>query len=221
MKSTKSFLKTLAGVTASFAFVGSASAAIVYDNASTSASPSSYIAKEGATIVEFGDQIVLSGSERNLQDFKFEYFLGLNASGNETARLRLYKNDGQNGAPSTVMYDSDVFSITSGVNGYGTVTAPVGVTGAPTTFTWSILFGGVEAGENAGLVLNDTPTVGSSIYDFWQKSVGGSWGTVSIDSGATPANFAARVTAVPEPTTVALLVSGLALVGAAKLRRRK
>jgi hypothetical protein len=193
----------------------------VYDNTSTSGTPSSYIARDNANnVVEFGDQIVLGGTDRKIQDFRFEYFLGLNASGNETARLRLYKNDGAGGAPGSVLYDSDVFSITPGTSGYQNITAQgLDIDLASSTFTWTVLFGGVDAGETAGLILSDPPSIGSSFFDFWQNT-DGSWSTVTIAGGATPGNFAARVTAVPEPATYALLAGGLTLLGFYKARRR-
>ena len=63
------------------------------------------------------------------------------------------------------------------------------------------------------------PAVGASLDDFWVKNTSGGWSTFLIDAN-TPANFGARITAVPEPTTMALgLLGGLALL-ANRIRRK-
>ena len=225
IKDNCSILKSLAVAAASFAMVSSAEAAFVYENPTPQNSPPPEIYLHrgtGNSILEFGDQIFLGGSERLMTDFSVEYFLGLNASGNETARLMMYRNDGASGAPMTVFYDSGTTPIDPGTSGYRNLFASGLGIEVPTTFTWTILFGGVEAGETAGLVLHDPPSVGSSLVDFWAKSADGSWSTILIDGGATPGTFAARVSAVvPEPGTYALIVGGLSALGFAQYRRRK
>src|SRR5882762_8762287 len=78
------------------ASASSASGATVYDNLATpvnvGGSNQSY-----SSINEFGDQIVLAGTSRDVTDFKFSYFLKVNSgvsTGLEIARIRFYKNDG-------------------------------------------------------------------------------------------------------------------------------
>lgn len=87
----------------------------------------------------------------------------------------------------------------------------------PRRFVWTVSFEGVGK-EDVGLDLADPPSIGMSGNDFWVKEPGG-WVLHQIDNGNTPANFYARILAIPEPSTLELLV----LAGAAGLwllRRR-
>jgi hypothetical protein len=213
-------------------FCTSGLASTVYDN-SLSDLNRTYIPPGDANGVEFGDEINLAAGERFISGFKFEYFLSLNASGNETAQLILRANDGPvitrtvDGAtfdvpsPGTILYTSPVLSLGTG---FQTAEA-TGFTPfeAPNTLTWSVTFQGVDAGEVAGLRIYDPPTIGTSFADFWQRNAG-TWNTYLINDpvlGQIPANFAARVTAVPEPTTFALaLLAGLSWLGVRSYRRR-
>src|ERR1041385_1389880 len=162
------------------------------------------VANNGA---EIGDEITLdpTTTQRTLADFKFEDFLSGNANGNESAQLFIRMNDGpivteNNGtiaahAPGTVLYTSPVLSLQPGVNTADAVPIPntVNLTG---DFTWSVVFQGIDSGEIAGLRIYNPPTVGSSFSDFWQMN-NGTWNAYTLTDGI-PANFAARVTAVPE-----------------------
>lgn len=168
--------------------------------------------------IEFGDQVFLSGGERRITDFQFEYFLSVNANGNETGELFFRSNTGGTSGvePLTTLYRSGEFSLSTG---FQSVCAQALAINVPSTFTWSVVFNGIDTGEQAGLLLG-TPTVGASFDDFWQKNANGTWSTFLIDNGATPANFAARITAVPEPTTYALAcVGALALAGYRRFKR--
>src|SRR5262245_50369605 len=70
--------------------------------------------------LEVGDEIGLAGTERFLQEFRFEYW-GTNTanplafSGAIQAQVKIYLNDGApfNGylSPFTVLYDSGLFSV--------------------------------------------------------------------------------------------------------------
>ena len=219
MINTKALLsKLLALLTASFVFCTTALAGIVYDNTTSSINNRSF-APPGNN-VEFGDQVFLSGIDRRVTDFTFQYFLSDNASGNETAELffRL-NNGGASGTdPGTPVYRSGEFGLD---RGFQTVTAQGLSVTVPNTFTWSVVFNGIDLGEQAGLLLYNPPTVGASFDDFWVKgSDGTTWQTFLVDVGATPANFYARVVAVPEPSTLALaILGGLACIGFSRCRR--
>jgi hypothetical protein len=196
-------------------------AAVVYDNSVNSLGRSYSPAAVSGAVPEFGDQVFLSGSDRRITDFQFEYFLSVNASGNETAELFFHQNNsGVSGIdPGTVLYRSGEFSLSTG---FQTVVAQALSVSLPSsTFTWSVVFNGIEGAEAAGLLLYNPPTIGSSFDDFWQKNANGTWSTFLVDAGATPANFAARITAVPEPGTYALaVVGGLILAGYRRMKRR-
>lgn len=80
-----------------------------------------------------------------------------------------------------------------------------------------------EGAEVAGLPLygqlDGTVDVGSSAADFWAKE-SGEWGSYSLVSGK-PANFAARMVAIPEPGVLQLaLLAGAGWLGWLIFRRR-
>jgi hypothetical protein len=178
---------------------------IVYENATTDLNRTYF----GGNGVEFGDEINLAGTARTVVDFKFEYFLSSNASGNETVQLLLHANDGpvmtfpapvggtrQVATPGKVLYTSPVLSMQTGVQTAEVTGLSVTV---PNTLTWTVIMNGVEAGEVAGLRVYDPPTVGSSFRDLWRND-SGVWNAYLFDDNV-PANFAALVEAVPEPST--------------------
>jgi hypothetical protein len=167
---------------------------------------------------EFGDQIKFSTAltERVITSIKFEYYLASGASGDETAQLRLYRNDGSAGEPEYLLYDTGAFSISSGASGFNYVTLDDLALSVQDGLTWTVLFGGVSSTETAGLLVYGTPTVGTSFDDFWEKS-GGVWGTKTFPT--VVANFGAQIMAIPEPATVQLMILG-GLVGLGCFWRR-
>lgn len=213
MKRYSGILITLAATASVLS--SAANAAVVYDNSIRN--QNSFFGAAN----EFGDEIELEGTERTLTGFEFSYFLG-NKSGNETAILRLYNNDGANGAPSTLLYESSAFSIVNtDAAGYGMI----GIDGlqipVQDNLTWTILFGGIDPFESAGLLFYDPPVIGRSFDDYWEKGQNGAWVAKNFanDPLNTVANFNAVVTAVPEPSTMYLLAGGLVWLGFASRRR--
>ncbi len=177
---------------------------IVYDNTDTN----TFLGQYYGSPFEFGDQInLVAPGQWIVTSFKFDYYLNGNLNGNETADLRFYANNGANGAPGTLLYDSGVFNITKGENGYNTVNDSGLQVEVPGTFTWTVLFGGIEAFETAGLLFYNPPTVGSSFDDYWERDSSGAWALKRFTPAGGPvANFGAQVTAiaVPEPATIQL-----------------
>ncbi|MCF7763227.1 MAG: PEP-CTERM sorting domain-containing protein [Verrucomicrobia bacterium] len=218
MTKTKAHLtKSIAVLTASFLLGTTGYASLIYDNTDAASSKNKAYAPPGGN-VEFGDQVFLSGSERRITDFSFDYFLSASPSGNEQGQLFFYKNDGGATAsePGTLLYQSGTFNLSSGFQRLPAQGLSIDV---PNTFTWTVKFSGIDLGETAGLLVYDPPAVGASLDDFWVKNTSGGWSTFLIDAN-TPANFGARITAVPEPTTMALgLLGGLALL-ANRIRRK-
>jgi hypothetical protein len=184
---------------------------IVFDNSTN------YLGSYFSTTNEFGDQIkLIDGIERLMTQFKFEYYGRHDFDGTQTAQLRIYDNTGIGDSPKNLLYDSGPLSIRSGIN-YVQVDWPEGLY-VPDTFTWTVQFGNLLSPTQAGLLLFDPVSVGSSYGDFWEK-VGGAWGTQTIPG--TVANFGAQVTAiVPEPTIIQYgLLGGLIwLAGSARRR---
>mgnify|MGYP001575269348 CR=1 FL=1 len=197
-------LKSVVVVSASVAFCTPSFAATVFENiAATNSLNRSF---SPGNNIEFGDQLFLAGSDRRVTDFQFDYFLSANANGNERAELFFYQNNGgaAGSAPGSLLYRSGQFPLDRGTQ---TVVAQALSVTVQNTFTWSVAFNGIALGEQAGLLQFDPPTIGNSLDDFWVKNTDGSWATFLVDNGATPGNFNARVTAVPEPGTFAFAIS--------------
>jgi len=173
---------------------------------------------------EIGDEISLAGTARIVTEFLFEYFGDFRPDGDERARVRFYANDGPGVylKPQTVLWDSG-WTLPVGTNRYARMSLQIPDIVVPDTFTWSVEFEGVTQtdGDRLGLLLYHPPTVGAplaggkigSYNDYW-RNTRGVWSFFQINNGAIPANFAARVIAVPEPSTLGLaLAAGIVWVG--------
>lgn len=217
IKAKSHLSKSVLLLSASLALLNNASASTVFDNTATANSLNRSFSPGNG--IEFGDQVFLSGSDRRVTDFQFDYFLSSTANGNEKAELFIYQNNGAGGtAPGALLYRSGQFSLDKGFQ--EVVAGGLSIT-VPNTFTWSVQFAGIDLSEQAGLLLYDPPTIGASFDDFWVHNTDGTWTTFTIDGGATAANFAARVTAVPEPTTYAFAAfMALAWLGTRRLKHR-
>lgn len=162
---------------------------VVYDN--TGVSDGWY-----QTTNELGDDISLSTTQvgRYLTQLQFKYFLKEGASGNETATLRLYRNDGVNKTPGTSLFVSDSIPVVPGLN---TAVVPIPNILAPDALTWTVQFNGLAGDETAGLWVYTDPTEGSSSANFWEK-VGSTWKWYYWTDG-TPGCFGCQVRAGVHP----------------------
>lgn len=183
MKRTGLFLAVSASLS-----LAALKADIVYDNSTN------YEGKFNSSALESGDQVNLAGDARLLTGYAFEYFARFSVTGDESARVRFYYNDGpeKDGLkePGTVFYDSGPFTISSGfktIRGEG-----LDLLLDADSFTFTIEFGGLAATEQAGLLYYNPPTVGTSGAFFWQKS-GSLWEAVA--TGDTGNNFVAQFVA--------------------------
>ena len=180
---------------------------------------------------QVGDEIVLAGGAATITNFKIEYF-GSNFVSGESAQVFIYKNDGGPSAgyasPSTLLWDSGVFSIPGAFNAsspsgtpFNAVLSfdatglpndlPLGGLAVPGDFTWAVVFTGIGAGSSAGTILSSlSPAVGSDYNDYWLNT-----GTVLLPNWqlmtSAPQNidFLAQVSSVPEPSSLALFGTGL------------
>lgn len=228
MRKTNTGLKAAACLAVSALLGGSASAqSIIYDNTASSLGK---VTGEGNA--EIGDAVVFAGSARTVTQISFEYFVSPPASptteiaGNETAQLFLYSLNTA-GLPQTLLYTSPSFNLVPGTPaGYGTATISGISVDVPDRIAWSVAFNGVEGQEQAGLLFYNPPSVGSSPtfdpgdgtqHDFFLRHNVSGW-TV-LDTPSTVDNLNVRFTAVPEPSTIALMVGGLVTMGL--IRRRK
>jgi hypothetical protein len=173
--------------------------------------------------VEIGDEINLNTGPATLTDFQFEY--NYNGAGSPTGVLRMY-DKAANGTPGTLLFQSSAFPVQNGFHQGMVNNLSLSV---PGTLVWTVQFSGLGAGENAGLLFyNGVPLTGpgSSFDDHWEftTETGNAvphWVLMDTPGGVID-NFGARVTttAVPEPTTIGLLIGGAALIGAAARRRK-
>jgi hypothetical protein len=222
-----SFSKTnplvAAGAALAVSLVAASAQQIVYNNTSTSLN-SFY--GSGA---EYGDEIVLApglngvGSQWKATAFDFEYYSNYSLANG--AVLRFYANDGGGGAPGTLLYESNPFDIiNNGANVHVDLTQG-GIVGGgvdvPDHLTFTISLSGGGGANEAGLTVYNPPTVGASGDDFWIHN-GATWSLQQLGDGKV-ANFNARLTAIPEPKTIALAGAGalgwLAMVGYRRLRK--
>lgn len=192
---------------------------------------------------QYGDDINLAPGYRDVARFTFQYYGDFTPASSPGAALtiRFYANDGAKALanvqtsqmPGTLLWESAQVPL---VAGYSTVSLDVPNVTVPDRFTWTVEFSGVTGavGNAAGLILADPPTVGAplangrfgSYWDAWVKgdpSKVDSWSLINFGFGPTDpkANFFAKVEAVPEPGTWALLAfgGGLLLVSARRRSR--
>ena len=217
-----------------FTSFGTVSAAVVYDNTQAS----NVLSSGFRTGLEYGDEIKLAGSDRFVTEFLAGYFGDFPQGTVATGRIRFYSNDGTDAIPGsqvalrpqTVIWESAPFAL--GRNNQEIVLQP-NVT-VPDSFTWTIRFDGLNdvVGHGAALSVVHPVSVGGvlsngaigSFNDFWIKngSTDDSWALNVLSGGTVPANFYARVTAVPEPGPLLLASLGiLGLMAGARFRSRK
>lgn len=208
---------TLAVAAAALASLSAKAQIIAYDNTT---GYQNVVTARGNT--ELGDEINLTTGATTLTRFQFEY----NYSGGDgaTGILRLWARDGgPNGLlPGTLLLQSDPFALVAGFNQADVNGLSLDV---PGRLVWTVDFDGLAGAETAGLLFYNGVGVGEgpgqSTDDYWENQ-----GTVAVPdwalmvTGGIVDNFGARVTVVPEPTTVGLLIGGVAMLGLAARRRK-
>jgi hypothetical protein len=158
-------------------------------------------------------------------------YTGINFSGNETLTLNLYEMDGGPtpgsfgfNTPGTLLFTQTV-PVSAGdlialfEDASGTVLLPDYI-GIGLIFEGIGGIVGVPNTEDAGPRLFDPPDIGSSFDDYWLLGFPDStddWALFQL-ANEIPANFGARITAVPEPSALMLLT--LAFAGFIRCRRR-
>lgn len=187
---------------------------------------------------QVGDQIFIASYPTNewygisrMTNFDFEYF-GSGASGDERLQVRFYLNDGDEGAPGTLFFDSGSIDISTPE--WQTTKGTVEFTESdliymgqavqlPSVFTWTVEFSGTTgAGEDWGLYLYSPPTLGNSYTSYWNFDPDTSTWLLSMGPIGVNMDFGARVWGVPEPSTASLAVAGglLILLLGSRVRRK-
>ncbi len=210
------FLKLLA-VAATLSAATASHADVVYQ---MTGDTSSFSYTSGS---EYGDEVVLAGTDRVITGFSFHYFSNYAQTGALT--FRIYAQDGPLiggiATPGTLL-DSRVIDV---INGGKDVSIDYGLDLAnviPGRLTYTVEFAGLTGGNQAGLVApGGSPSIGKSGNDFWEKFGTGAndWALKQFVGSVPTANFIATITAVPEPGTVALMVAGAGLLLVASRRK--
>jgi len=150
--------------------------------------------------VEWGDEVTLAGSSRiGTQLEVLTYCSGTKTAGTV---LSLYDNTGAGGAPNNLLWTTDL-----GLVHYSYLTpliASLPNVLLPDTVTWTFRLYG-SGGYSVGTILYDPPSVGSSGDWYWCNYYGFSSATCDWVSPRPPANFGAKITAVPEPCSFVML----------------
>lgn len=191
---------------------------IVFDNTVHSINNNMHMLPAGETdSLEIGDDIWLAGGDRIGTSLTILMTHRGSLAGTFDARIRFRAVDEFSQAPGDIFYDSGIITnlaITGGINEY-TFSIP-NVT-LPDHMVWTIQgFNRQGAEGEFGPSYFNPATVGFSDDFFWMASSSTSW--VPYSWGGDPyANFAAKITAVPEPATMVALAAGFGLIA----RRRK
>jgi hypothetical protein len=173
--------------------------------------------------VQYGDELVLAGTERQLQSFSLEYFGTGTAngafSGNVEVRVALIVNNGVLSSgyatPGTVLYDSGFFAVAptdrstinfSQADFLAYTPGPI-ILPSTADITLVVEFRGlagtdVVGVDTAGVDLYSPPTIGANFPDYWENT-GSGWVLKHIvdptdPTGLTyiPVNFGAEIDAI-------------------------
>ena len=236
MTTTKSVTLTIAAIVAS---LSSQAQFFAYDNTASPQHPvgnTTDILYTDIHFPEIGDEINLIGGANTVSRFQFEYVYTGPSSDNATAVLRFRElvpsGPGFTVSTGAPLLQSAPFDLENGFHQVDT--GPISVA-TPGRFVWTVQFsvpspGGtpdnpVGGGNPGGLLFYNGAGVGDgpgeSANDHWEFNTNtGQWTLYNSALGID--NFNARVTVVPEPGTVALMVvGGAALVAAARRRKQQ
>jgi hypothetical protein len=176
-------------------------AEVVYDNLTTPLG----LHIGGFPYEEVADDFSLGEGPRILQSITVAY-AGFNFDGDETLTVNLYAMDGPPTAgsfgfstPGELLFTTTV-PIAATVGAEITINEPTGLVGLPDTLAVGLSFGGVDfipGGNDAGPLLYDPPSTGSSFDDYWLRGYpnpGDPWSLFTF-AGAPPVNLGIRITA--------------------------
>jgi hypothetical protein len=118
---------------------------------------------------ELGSEITLAFEPRLRPRPIGDFLFGYTVTSGVTGVLKFYMNDGFDGAPGTLFFESEPFGLDTGVN----TTKTVGISHlwVPITFTWTVAYSG-PADAGFGLVGAGPPTVGTSESFVWYFTAG-------------------------------------------------
>lgn len=176
-------------------------AAMVYDNTASYTNLEHELLSAGQTnSEEHGNQITLGGIERVAEELRFVLRIHGTGVAGFDYRLRFYENDGPDGAPGTLFYESPVTRRVVDSGAPLTYTQPLPNVLVPETFTWTL-----QLTDRTGNMARfgpsefNPPTVGSAPFGYWRRiGASESWEFI----GLTEAPFGARLSAESDPVGV-------------------
>lgn len=190
---------------------------VVYDNTSTSLENNFPLLPEWRDDSgEAGDDIWLGGSAREVTELKLLFFYRGTLPGTVDLQVRFREVDELTQMPSTAFYDSGIMLGLPTVAGMNEYTFAIPNVTVPDHFVWTVqAYNRQGSVGELGPAYYNPATVGFSDDFFWLSDMGSEWTPYSW-GGDPYANFAARLTAVPEPFSALGLLVGVS----ALLRRR-
>ncbi len=190
---------------------------VVYDNTTTSLNNNMPLLPEWRDdSAEAGDDIWLDGTDREVVELKLLFNYRGTLPGTIDLQLRFRNLDEESQVPIDAFYDSGVLLGVQTLAGLNEYTFAIPNVTVPDHFVWTVqAYNRQGSVGELGPAYYNPATVGFSDDFFWLSDMGSEWTPYSW-GGSPYANFAARLTAVPEPASVCVL--GL---GALLLRRRR
>jgi hypothetical protein len=171
-----------------------------------------------------GNEIVLAAANDVISQFQVQIDFTGTGTPTGTVDVGFYNNTGAafNGyatPAATAIWDAGATSLSAFSTGGGetlTYTLPAN-TVVPKDFTFVVTFNGLTSTEVGGLSIYGNTTVGQNYNDAWVNT-GSGWTLQKAGTGSPAPQFGATLTAIPEPSTIALGVMGACAFLA---RRRK
>ncbi len=198
------------------------SQSLVYSDTATYSGDNFNFDSGQAGTVYAGNEIVLAAANDVITQFQVQIDFTGTGTPTGTVDVSFYNNNGAafNGyaTPGSTIWDSGSSSLSAFSTGGGeTLTYTVPSVTVPKDFTYVVSFNGLTSTEVGGLSIYGNTTVGQNYNDAWVNT-GSGW-TLQKATGTAPApQFGATLTAIPEPSTIALGVMGACAFLA---RRRK
>lgn len=196
---------------------------IIFDNTANILGVTTYSSSSSGPN-QVGDEVHAGGTSRVVTFMQVGVtMLALNyyPGGTADIQARLYANDGLEGAPGSVLWDSGLLpQIPISGNSTTMVSFDVPQITVPDIFTWTVqIFN--SSPTRIGVNHAGPESIGSSPDHAWVYGPFG-WRHLLYAPGNVPSplDFAARIVAVPEPPLGQFLVTGAAVLGGATGVRR-
>jgi hypothetical protein len=187
---------------------------VIYDNTATYLNNNMPLLPEWRDdSAEVGDDIWLDfGPDREVVELKLLFWYRGTEPGTIDAKVRLRPLEEINQSPTDPIYESDMILGLPTLAGMNEYTFAIPNVVVPEHFVWTIqAYNRQGSVGELGPAYFNPATVGFSDDFFWQSDMGSEWTRYSW-GGEPYANFGAKITAVPEPSTVLLLAVGIAFL---------